>query len=473
MDDARGAGFAVPPALGPGRAVSEQSHAGALRPETATAEAKRNFMPEADAQVDRAAEARRATLAVPRVPDAAALWLPLGQLRRWEKNPRKNDPAAARVAASIRRFGFVAPIVVWTSANRMVAGDTRLKAMRLIERETPTFVPRGAPGPGMARVVFHEFDSEAEADLYALADNRLNEIAEWDEDARDAILVGYDDEARIVAGFDGPIVEPGASLPGEDVIPEPPAAPTTQAGDLWLLGAHRLLCGDSTDAAALSRVMEGAQADLLWTDPPYNVDYVGGTRDALTIQNDSMDDESFHAFLVAAFTSANAVMRDGAVFYIAHADTNGFTFRAAVRDVGWKLAQCLIWVKDVFVMGRQDYHWRHEPILYGWKQGAGHHAVADRTQDTVWEIDRPKRSVEHPTMKPVELVERAIRNNTDPGQHVLDPFAGSGTTLVAATRTGRTAHLVELDPRYCDVVVERWQTLTGEKAARIAAVEAA
>jgi DNA modification methylase len=249
--------------------------------------------------------------------------------------------------------------------------------------------------------------------------------------------------------------------------------PRTKRGDLWVLGSHRLLCGDSTSPDDVTRALDGATASLLWTDPPYNVAYVGKTKAALTIKNDAMDNESFRTFLRDAFAAADRSMSPGAGFYIAHADTEGFNFRGAVRDVGWKFAQCLVWVKDVFVMGRQDYHWRHEPILYGWKLGAGHHALKDRTQDTVWEIPRPKRNEEHPTMKPVELVTRAIQNSSARGAIVLDIFGGSGTTLIACESTGRAARVVELDPRYCDVIVARWEKMTGQKAYLSDAKEAA
>jgi len=413
-------------------------------------------------------------------PVAAAVWAPIASLKEWARNPRANDGAPVeKVAKSLRAFGFVAPICVWESTGRMVAGHTRLKALRSILAVEPDFVPKGAPGPGLVPVRFHEFTDEAEADAYAIADNRLAEEADWAKDAL-AEIVGELAAERMdlldAAGLEHSEIEelllvPGGGPDDVDEVPElPKSEPVTQLGDVWVLGRHRLICGDSTNGEVVARLMAGGQASLLWTDPPYNVAYVGKTKNALTIQNDSMADGVFREFLVAAFRAADGVMANGAVFYIAHADGEGFNFRGAVRDIGWKLAQCLIWVKDVFVMGRQDYHWRHEPILYGWKLGAGHHMLEDRTQDTVWECPRPKRSEEHPTMKPVELVERAVKNSTGAGEIVLDIFGGSGTTLVACERTGRTSRLVELDPRYCDVIVERWERMTGEKAHRLECV---
>lgn len=203
----------------------------------------------------------------------------------------------------------------------------------------------------------------------------------------------------------------------------------------------------------------------MWlTDPPYNVAYEGKTKDALKIENDSMDDAEFRQFLRDAFVAADAVLKPGAVFYIWHADSEGYNFRGAARDAGWKVRQCLIWKKQTLVMGRQDYHWKHEPCLYGWKDGAAHLWASDRTQTTVLEFDRPSRNGEHPTMKPVALFEYQMLNNTKVGAVVLDSFGGSGTTMIAAEKNGRIARIMELDPRYCDVIVRRWQDFTGKLA---------
>ena len=256
----------------------------------------------------------------------------------------------------------------------------------------------------------------------------------------------------------------GDGLTNPDDAPEPPPKPVSTSGDVWVLGQHQVLCGDSTDIDAVLEFMGGGRADCLITDPPYNVAYEGKTKDALTIANDSMDDAAFRQFLTDAFIAANAVMKPGAAFYIWHADSEGFNFRGACRDVGWRVRQCLIWVKNTFVLGRQDYHWRHEPCLYGWTDGGSHKWYGDRAQSTVLEFDRPNRNAEHPTMKPVELIEYQLRNSTKSGDIVLDLFGGSGTTLIACEKAGRTARLVELDPKYVDVIVRRWQEFTGERA---------
>lgn len=236
---------------------------------------------------------------------------------------------------------------------------------------------------------------------------------------------------------------------------------------LRLKSKHRIMCGDSTSEADVAKLMNGEKVDLWLTDPPYNVAYVGKTSDSLTIQNDSMSNEDFRSFLVEVYKAANSVMKPGAVFYIWHADSEGYNFRGAAFDIGWKVRQCLIWVKDVLVMGRQDYHWKHEPCLYGWKEGAGHKWSSDRKQTTCLEFDRPKRNDVHPTMKPVALFEYQILNNTDKGDIILDSFSGSGTTIIACEKTNRTCYGMEIDDQYISVIIKRWEDYTGEKAVRL------
>ena len=272
--------------------------------------------------------------------------------------------------------------------------------------------------------------------------------------------------------------------------------PVTKRGDVWILGRHRLMCGDSTSQADIETLMGGEQADLVITDPPYNVNYEGT---AGKIQNDNMDDESFYDFLLAFYRATVSVMRLGAAAYVFHSDSKGHLFRSGFMEAGLKMAECLIWEKNSLVLGRQDYHWRHEPILYGWKEGEAHYFVDDRTQDTILmedELDfdsmkkddlvayikqlqkswadrttvilenKPQRSEMHPTMKPVSLIGRLIKNSSRPGWNVLDPFGGSGTTIMAAEQLNRAAFSMELDEKYCDVIVKRWEEYTGQKAHR-------
>jgi DNA modification methylase len=376
----------------------------------------------------------------------------------YAKNSRTHDDAqVAQIAASIKEFGWTNPILV-DGDKGIIAGHGRLMAARKL---------------GLTKVPVIELKdmTEAQKKAYVIADNKLAMNAGWDmdflklelqdlEDADfDLSLTGFDDKEldQLLA----PEIEEG--LTDEDAVPEVPEEPKTKLGDIYILGNHRLMCGDSCNIESVEKLTDGL-VDILVTDPPYNVAYEGKTKDALTIQNDSMGDEQFRQFLRDAFVAADAVMKQGAVFYIWHADSEGYNFRGACKDAGWKVRQCLIWQKDSMVMGRQDYHWKHEPCLYGWKDGAGHLWASDRKQTTLIECKRPKRNDIHPTMKPVELMEYQILNNTKGQDIVLDLFGGSGSTLIAAEKTGRKARLMELDPKYCDVIVKRWEDFTGKKA---------
>ena len=378
----------------------------------------------------------------------------------YARNARTHDEAqVSQIAASIKEFGFNNPILI-SDDYLIIAGHGRLAAARKL---------------GLAEVpvikLSHLSDTQRKA--YVLADNRLALNAGWDNDLLKLELIELkaEDIDLEMLGFsveelDGLLnaLEPTEGLTDEDAVPEPPEEPITKPGDIWILGKHRLMCGDSTSIDHLEKLCDGRQVDMWLTDPPYNVAYEGGTKEKLTIKNDSLDDNQFRQFLRDAYTAADAVMKSGAVFYIWHADSEGYNFRGAARDVGWKVRQCLIWKKSSLVMGRQDYHWKHEPCLYGWKEGAGHLWAADRKQTTILEFDKPSRNGEHPTMKPVALFEYQMLNNTKGGDIVLDSFGGSGTTLVAAEKNGRVAYLIELDPKYCDVIVKRWEEFTGKKA---------
>lgn len=389
-------------------------------------------------------------------------------IRTHPKNPRRGDIDA--IAKSIDKNGFYGALVVQRSTGFILAGNHRYRAARKL---------------GLAEVpVLYVDVDERVAQKILLADNRTSDLAEYDDEALAELLsslakdqelagTGYDQSdldallGELSAEAADAIETVTEEEDGDDV--DVPAEAESKPGEVYELGPHRLLCGDATCVTDLDKLLRGESVDLLWTDPPYNVDYQGKGKGRLKITNDKMKSAAFREFLVEAFSTASTAMRSGACFYIAHADTEGYNFRGAVHDVGWKLAQCLVWVKDQFVLGRGDYHWRHEPILYGWKDGAAHHAVVDRTQDTVWECKRPRRNDDHPTMKPIALVERAIRNSTNPGDIVLDPFGGSGTTLIAAARAGRVARLVEIDPRYCDVIRKRWARFEADRATERAA----
>lgn len=387
----------------------------------------------------------------------------VSELKEYEYNPRNNDGAVQAVADSIEQFGFKVPIII-DSAGIIIAGHTRKKAA---ERLGLASVPC---------IVADDLTPE-QIKAFRLADNKTGEIAEWDFDLLEkelAELTAFDVDMSLF-GFDESLfdsfdidtaLEADEEFDVEKEIAEIDE-PITREGDIWVLGNHRLICGDSTKSETIKKLMDGKEADLLLTDPPYNVSYEGGTQDKLTIQNDNMSDTAFYEFLKAAFTTADTVMREGAGFYIWHADSEGLNFRKACNYAGWKVRQCLIWAKNSIVLGRQDYQWKHEPCLYGWKSGAAHYFIDDRTQSTVLEYNKPLRNGEHPTMKPLSMISRLVHNSSKKGEIVLDTFGGSGTTLVACDELDRVCYMCELDPKYCDVIIKRWETLTGEKAVRI------
>ncbi len=389
---------------------------------------------------------------------------PLSDLHPAEYNPRvalaPEDEEYKRIKRSIETYGYVDPIII-NSDGTIIGGHQRYNVLLDLGYDT-------------AHVVIVDLDKNAEKALNVA----LNKISgEWDDEKlcdllQDLDLSGYDFS---LTGFtrselDGLQLKLGVGEAVEDEdfdvdkAVEECEKPVTKRGDLWIMGGHRLLCGDARNVDDMARLMGGAKADLLLTDPPYNVDYVGKTKDALKIDNDRMSNADFRAFLLEAFTAARQSMKAGAAFYIWHADSNGYDFRGACMDAGWKVRQCPIWEKDILVLGRQDYQWQHEPCLYGWNEGAGHAWYSDRKQTTILRFDKPTRSKEHPTMKPVPLFGYLVQNSSKPGDIVLDPFSGSGTTVIAAEQLDRTAYVMELNERYCDVIVKRWEEQTGEKA---------
>jgi DNA modification methylase len=384
---------------------------------------------------------------------------PIKDLIPYARNSRTHsDAQVAQIAASIKEFGWTNPVLL-DGENGIIAGHGRLlAAQKLGQDKVPTIE------------LAHMTDAQKRA--YVIADNKLALNAGWDNDMlfaefMDLKEAGYDLE---LTGFTDDEIKKltpdiiNEGLTDEDAVPEVGPEPVTKPGDMWVMGNHRLMCGDSTSIEALQALCLGQLVDMWLTDPPYNVAYEGGTKERLTIKNDSMGDQQFRQFLRDAYVAADAVMKPGAVFYIWHADSEGYNFRGAAKDAGWTVRQCLIWKKSSLVLGRQDYQWQHEPCLYGWKDGAGHLWAADRKQTTILEFDKPIRNGEHPTMKPVALFEYQMLNNTKGGDLVLDSFGGSGTALIAAEKNGRVARVMELDPKYCDVIVKRWQGFTGNKA---------
>nr|DAY80473.1 MAG TPA: adenine specific DNA methyltransferase [Caudoviricetes sp.] len=376
-------------------------------------------------------------------------------------NPRKDlkpdDAEYIKIKNSIVKFGFVSPLVI-NKDMTVIGGHQRLKVLKDL-------------GITEVECIVVDLDKTNEKALN-IALNKIQ--GDWDEDKLEALLqeLKLEEFDMNLTGFDFDEVDEilndinGTKEDNFDVDSayEEIEEPITKPGDIWILGNHRLMCGDSTHKDDIMRLMNNQDADMLLTDPPYNVDYVGKTAEALKIKNDNMDDNQFYEFLRKVFENMYIVTKEGASIYVFHADTEGINFRKAFKDAGFKLAECLIWKKDCFVMGRQDYQWQHEPVLYGWKEGKAHYFINDRTQSTILEFDRPKQSTLHPTMKPIDLIAKLIKNSSKENDIILDLFGGSGSTIIAAEQLNRCCYTMELDPKYCDVIVKRWETLTNKEA---------
>lgn len=421
-------------------------------------------------------------------------YLPLDDIKPATRNPRRHGLDGIR--SSIARFGFATPALRDERTGRLVAGHGRtqaLAAMRDAGEDPPAGVRVDDAGRWMVPVVCGwESRSDAEADAYLVADNRHTELGGWDDagladllasigevDPELVAIAGYDDED--IAALLGQHTDlPPAGLTDPDDVPEPPAQPVSVLGDLWLLGKHRLLVGDCTDMAAVEGMLGGDRADCMWTDPPYGVDLnnfatpeeakaAKKRTDGLRITNDGADD--LPSLLAGAFAVATAALKPGAAVYVAHPPgPNSLVFADAINKAGWLLRQQLVWDKGVMVLGHSDYHYRHEPIWMAYTDGGkgrrgrgGDGWYGDHSQVSVFEIPKPPRSEQHPTMKPVELVEVMLANSCPARGLVYEPFGGSGSTLIAANRLGMRAAVVELDPRYADVIARRWQEFAGQK----------
>ncbi|WP_442404587.1 DNA modification methylase [Lucifera butyrica] len=416
------------------------------------------------------------------------------------------------MAKIIKNQGWRAPITVSNRSGFVVRGHGRLLAAQLLN-------------VSMVPIDRQDYATEAEEWADLIGDNRIAELSQLDENLLASLLseINIGDFDVGLTGFtekqiDNLLADFNVVEVKEDNFDPAAAAaeikePITKPGDIWQLGRHRLMCGDATVITDVEKLMAGNLAAMVFTDPPYNVNYQGGTDEQLTIKNDNMPAERFNQFLLDAFTSMFTAAAPGGAIYVCHADSEGSNFRGALQDSGWLLKQCLIWAKNQFVLGRQDYQWQHEPILYGWKPGAAHQWYGGRKKgtviedfasllvqqdgesslltfttglqtitvrvpsyevlqsgddslSTVWRFEKPLRNGEHPTMKPIGLCARAIQNSSRPGEIVADFFGGSGSTLMAAEQTGRVCCTMELDPVYCDVIVRRWKEFTGQKAVR-------
>lgn len=386
--------------------------------------------------------------------------LTLSELTPADYNPRKDlkpgDAEYEKLKRSLTEFGYVEPVIWNKTTGHIVGGHQRLKVLADL-------------GYTEVDCVVVELDETREKALNIA----LNKISgEWDEsklalliadlDAADfdAELTGFDEDE--IQAMIGSLDEAEAHDDGFDLDTALEQAAFVEPGDVWAVGRHRLMCADATQSANLEALMGGKSANLLLTDPPYNVDFTSAS--GLSIKNDKMDADSFYQFLLDSFTAAAAVMAPGASAYVFDADTEGLAFRRAFIDAGFKLSGCCIWVKDSLVLGRSPYQWQHEPCLFGWKSGGKHAWYADRKQTTIWQFAKPKRSKNHPTSKPVDLMAYPMGNSTQPNALVLDPFAGSGSTLIAAEQTDRVAYCMELDPKYASVILRRYVEHTGDAA---------
>jgi len=373
--------------------------------------------------------------------------VPIQELVPYVNNARTHSPTQiTKLRSSLREFGFVNPIIVDRDYS-VIAGHGRLLAAK---EEGFKEVP----------CVFVDYLSEAQKKAYIIADNRYAEDAGWDEELLrleieslqgmefDVGLLGFEAaELNKLLTTDDDVKEDDFDVDAE--LQEPAI---TKAGDVWLLGRHRLICGDSTKPETYKILMNGKKANLAVTDPPYNVNYEGS---AGKIKNDNMANEAFYSFLCDAFKNMEEVMAQDASIYVFHADTEGLNFRKAFSDAGFYLSGTCIWKKQSLVLGRAPYHWQHEPVLFGWKKKGKHMWYSDRKQSTIWEYDKPKKNGDHPTMKPVALIAYPITNSSMSGCIVLDPFGGSGSTLIACEQTDRICHTIELDEKFCDVIVKR------------------
>jgi len=379
---------------------------------------------------------------------------PVSSLTPYARNSRTHsDEQVAQIAASIKEWGFTTPVLIDPDGG-IIAGHGRvMAAQRLGLEDVPCIIAQGW--------------TEAQKRAYVIADNKLALNAGWDEDLlkielKDLDADGFD---LSLTGFSGDELavfladDATEGLTDEDAVPEVPAVPVTVEGDVWLLGRHRLMCGDSTSIDAVERLMAGRKANMLHTDPPYGVDYEG-------VPNDHLKDAQLEAFLHDALSCAFTALAPGSNIYVWHADITALEFISAFRSAGFKQARpsTIQWVKPSLTMSQGDYHSQNEPCLYGWKEGSGRVRVKDRKQTTIWKCDRTDEKKVHPTMKPVELCQRAIENSSDVNGIVLDLFGGSGSTLIACEKTARDCRMMELDPKYCDVIIKRWQEFTGQEA---------
>lgn len=366
-------------------------------------------------------------------------------------NPRKDlkpgDPEYEKLKRSLEQFGYVEPVIWNKTTGRVVGGHQRLKVlidMGITEVEC-VVVELPEDKEKALNIALNKISGDWDKDKLAVL------IADLQGTAFDVSLTGFD--AAEIDDLFKDTLKDGIKDDNFDVDAELKEPPITKLGDVWTLGRHRLVCGDSTNAETFDLLMAGAKANLIVTDPPYNVNYEGS---AGKIKNDNMANDAFYEFLLSAFKNTAAIMADDASIYVFHADTEGLNFRRAFADAGFYLSGCCIWKKQSLVLGRSPYQWQHEPVLFGWKKGGKHQWYAGRKETTIWEYDKPKKNADHPTMKPIQLLAYPIMNSSMSNTLIVDPFGGSGSTLIACEQTDRSCYTIELDPKFCDVIVKRY-----------------
>ena len=411
----------------------------------------------------------------------------ISEIIPYEKNPRKNDEAVKYVAESIKQFGFKIPIII-DKDNIIVCGHTRYKAAKRLKlKEVPCIMADDL--------------TDEQVRAFRIADNKVSEYAEWDMDLLKEEIAALEDINFADFGFETDMPKDADEVQDDnfdiDEAVDNIKVPKSKLGEIYQLGRHRLMVGDSTSEYDVSQLMDGAEADLVMTDPPYNVNV--SNSQGMTIENDNMDALAFQEFLLKAFKNIHDNLKAGGAFYIWLAECTRYEFETALRDNDLPIKQCLIWVKNSFNFGRQDYKWKHEPCLYGWKQGAGHYFaevfnfpsviedkdfdinkltkeqlkallsdfISDKVETTIIHENKPLKNDLHPTMKPIPLIAHLVQNSSKPDEIVLDLFGGSGSTLIACEELSRTCYMMEYDPVYADVIIERWEKLTGKKAKKI------
>ncbi len=370
------------------------------------------------------------------------------------KNNAKQHPKEQieQIKKSIEQFGMDDPIGIWK--DEIVEGHGRLIACKeLGYKEVP--------------IIRLDHLTNEERKAYTLAHNKLTMNSDFDLDILQEELQSIENIDMEDFGFDIDLGIDEEQEIIEDEVPDVPEEPKAKLGDIYQLGNHRLMCGDSTKEEDVNKLVGEQKMDLLITDPPYNVDYTGKTKEAMKIQNDKMENNIFHDFLVKVFNNAYKVLKAGGAFYCWYASREVVNFHSSIEQSGFTVKQELIWNKNSMVMGRQDYQWKHEPCLYGWKETGSHTWYSDRKQTTIIDWNRPTKADLHPTMKPVGLFDYQIKNSSKAGDNILDLFGGSGTTIMACEQNNRNAYVMEFDPKYVDVIIERWENFTGEKAVKI------